>query len=208
MTPIAHFEAVWERCAHLSALHAYIASNVSAVLQPDELLRAEWVARVSALDLFIHELVAQRMVEMFEGRRHPCPGYLRFQVSSEVLDRVRNASNASDSSAAFDFEVREKLNHRSFQEPEKIADGVRLCSNIELWNNIALELGANPANKTMAAKSLKTDLSLVVQRRNKIAHEGDLQPLAPREPWKIKQSDVAYVATLIEKIVRAIDVVV
>jgi hypothetical protein len=208
MTPITHFVAVWERCAHLSALHAYIAMNVSAVLQPDELLRSEWVARVSALDLYIHELIAQRMIEIFEGRRAPCPGYLRFQVSNEVLDRIRNATDPSVSSAAFDLEVREKLSRLTFQDPEKIAEGVRLFSEIELWNEVALALGASPADKKKSARILKRDLSLVIQRRNKIAHEGDLQPTASREPWVIKQSDVAYVADLIEKIVRAIDFVV
>lgn len=71
MKPLAHFESVWARCSQISALHAYLAKNVSAVLSPDELLRAEWVARLSALDLYIHELVAQSMVETFEGVRPP-----------------------------------------------------------------------------------------------------------------------------------------
>lgn len=207
MTPIAHFEAVWERCAHLSTLHAYLAKHVSGVLQPDEILRAEWVARISALDLYIHELVAQGMMDVFEGRKSACPGYRRFQVSNEVLDRIRNAGSASDSNSAFDLEVREMLGRRSFQEPDKIADGVRLFSEVELWNEVALQFGANPANKTTVAKNIKRDLSLIVQRRNKIAHEGDLQPSTPREPWAINQSDVAYITDLIEKIVRAIDLV-
>jgi len=148
------------------------------------------------------------MIDIFEGRRVTCPGYLRFQVSSEVLDRIRNSETSSASSAAFDLEVREKTGLLTFQDPEKIADGVRLFSEVELWNNVALELGANPATKITVAKTVKRDLSLIIQRRNKIAHEGDLQPSAPREPWGIKQSDVVYVADLIEKIVRAIDVVV
>ena len=90
MTPLAQFEAVWSRCSLVSTLHAYLAKNVS-VMQPDELLRAEWVARVSALDLYVHELVAQLMLSVFEGRRPASPAYLRFQVSVETLNRIQAA---------------------------------------------------------------------------------------------------------------------
>jgi hypothetical protein len=65
VTPIAHFDAVWTRCAQLSALHTYLENNVAGILQPD-VLRAEWVARVSALDLYVHELIAQNMVATYE----------------------------------------------------------------------------------------------------------------------------------------------
>ena len=106
VTPLAQFEAVWSRCAQLSTLHAYLEKNVSGILQPDELLRAEWVARVSALDLYIHELVAQLMLAIFEGRRPASPAYLRFQVSNETLNRIRAAATTSDASAAFDLYVR------------------------------------------------------------------------------------------------------
>ena len=201
MTPIAHFEAVWKRCDQLSALYAYLSKNVSGVLQPEELLRAEWVTRVSSLDLYIHELVAQEMLATFNGGRPVSSGYSRFQISNETLHRIRtaltpsdasaafdsqtpqgrlnrgNASTPSDASAAFDLEVRDRLSYLTFQDPDKIAEGIRLISNIELWNEVALKLGATLATKAASAKHLKMELSLVVQRRNKIAHEGDLHSI-------------------------------
>lgn len=208
MTPIQHFEAVWARCAELAALHAYLAARVSAVLHPEELLRAEWVARLSALDLYVHELVAQRMVAVFEGRLPPTPAYLRFRVSTETLDRIRSAATPLDASAAFDLEVRSQLCRDTFQHPDSIADAVRLCSDAELWNEIATNLGAAPQDKIATAKAIRQRLSLMVERRNKIAHEGDLQPMASRDPWPISQADVALVSQHVETIVRAIDKVV
>ena len=205
MTPIAHFELVWGRCEELSVLHRYIAGNVSSVLKPDELLRAEWVMRVSALDLYIHELVAQTMVEIFEGKRPTTPGYLKFQVSNETFERVRTAKNKSDALSAFDLEIRSQLTRITYQHPDNIAEGIRLCSVVELWNELALNFGAINQNKSNEAKILKKALSLIVERRNKIAHEGDLKPVAPRESWPISQVDLAYVKNKIEKIVRAID---
>jgi hypothetical protein len=189
-------------------LHGYLEKSVSGVMQPDELLRAEWVARVSALDLYIHELVAQGMLATFEGRRRATPAYLRFQVPTETLNRIRAAATPSEASAAFDLYIRIYLSRITYQAPEDIAEGVRLCSAIELWNEVALKLGASPATKADEAKSLKTQLSLVVRRRNIIAHEADLQQSPLREPWPISRADLAVVRDLIEGVARAIDAVI
>jgi hypothetical protein len=189
----------------LSTLHAYLEKNVSGIMQPDELLRAEWVARVSALDLYIHELVAQGMLAIFEGRRPASPAYLKFQISTETLNRIRVAATPSDASAAFDLYVRTYLSRITYQAPDDIAEGVRLCSTCELWNEVALRLGATPAKKVDEAKNLKTQLSLAVRRRHIIAHEGDLQQTPLREPWPISRADLAFVGAHIERVVRAID---
>jgi hypothetical protein len=208
MTPLALFESVWARCAHLSAVHAYLAANVAGALRPEELLRAEWVARVSALDLYVHELVAQQMLAVFNGTRAPCPGYLRFSLSTETVSRIRAAAGPHDAGAAFDLEVREKLSFLTFQDPDKIADAIRMFSPIELWNSVAIKLGANEGSKVTMAQQLKRDMSRIVDRRNKVAHEGDLQPTLPREPWPISQADLVIVSDVIERVVRAIDAVV
>lgn len=206
--PLAQFEQVWSRCAQLSTLHAYLENNVSGILEPSELLRAEWVARVSALDLYIHELVAQRMLAIFDGLRPPTAAYLRFQVSAETLNRIRAAATPSDASAAFNLYVRTYLSRITFQAPDDIADGIRICSTVELWNEVAVKLGSTPTTKAEDAKRLKKQLSLVVQRRNIIAHEGDLQQSPLREPWPISRPDLEFVGDQIERLVRAIDSVV
>jgi len=208
MTPIAYFADVWQRCAQIEALYAYLAGRLTAALSGDELLRAEWVARVSALDLYVHELVAQNMVRIFEGSRNSCPGFSKFQCSSDTILRIKNASTPGDATAAFDFEVRSKLSRVTFQLPDEIADGIRLISEIELWNEIALTSGATAATKNTLAKSLKKDLSIIVERRNKIAHEGDLQPSIPRTPWDITRADVSHVSQFIEDLVQTIDKIV
>lgn len=189
-------------------MHGYLENSVTSILQPDELLRAEWVTRVSALDLYIHELVAQELLAIFEGRRAATPSYDRFQISTKTLDRIRASVSPSDASAAFDLYVRTYLSRITYQAPDDIADGIRLFSTVELWNQVALSLGANSSNKTDLAKTVKTQLSLIVRRRNIIAHEGDLQQTPLREPWPINRVDLALVADQIEKIVSAIDAVV
>jgi hypothetical protein len=208
MTPIGYFSDVWQRCAEIETLHNYLAKNLTPAMSADELLRAEWVARVSALDLYVHELIAQNMVKIFEGARNGCPGFSKFHCSSDALLRIKNAVTLAEATAAFDLEVRSKLSRMTYQLPEDIADGIRLISAIELWNEIALAKGATGASKAALAKSLKKDLSLIVERRNKIAHEGDLERTVPRTPWPISRADVCYVAMFIEDLVRTIDAIV
>jgi hypothetical protein len=164
--------------------------------------------RVSALDLYIHELVAQKMLEIFEGRRSATPAYLKFKIPTETLNRIRAAATPSDASAAFDLFVRSHLGLITYQLPDDIAEGIRLCSAIELWYEVAMIFGATQATKTNDAKDIKRQLSLLIGRRNKIVHEGDLQQSPLREPWPISRADIVFVGEQIERIVRAIDTVV
>jgi hypothetical protein len=208
MTPLKYFEDLWARVEVLPAIHGFIASRGAAVLQPDEILRAAWVARVSALDLYVHELVAQRMRRIFEGSLPPGAAFASFKIPADVLVRIRAATSAAQASAAFDLEVRRQHGFLSFQDPIKIADAVRLVSTVELWNEVAVHQGASPSTKVGAAKALRGTLSAIVDRRNKIAHEGDLQPSVPRVPWPISAADDTAVANFIERLVRSIDAVV
>ncbi len=205
MTPKTYFHDVWVRCDLFSSLHSFVSNHASSALQPDELLRAEWAARVSALDLYVHELVSQNLLLIFEGSRPSCPGFARFHISNDTLMRIQSATSPTDRSKAFDLEVRTKLSRITYQYPDDIADGIRLISPQKIWHEVAMKLGATAASVTSKAEDVKTRLSLIVDRRNKIVHEGDLQPSVPRVPWPISKSDVAGVAKFIEEIVIAID---
>jgi hypothetical protein len=71
-----------------------------------------------------------------------------------------------------------------------------------------VQFGATQATKIDDAKSIRKTLSLMISRRNKIAHEGDLQPPPLREPWPISRADLTLVENHIERVVKAIDAVV
>uniref|UniRef100_A0AAE4GF33 HEPN domain-containing protein n=1 Tax=Herbaspirillum huttiense subsp. nephrolepidis TaxID=3075126 RepID=A0AAE4GF33_9BURK len=189
----------------MNAIYAYVEKQKTSVLRTDELLRAEWVARVSALDLYVHELVAQKMSEIFLNARIAGTSYANFKISIEAVSRIKSASTATDAAAAFDFEVRRQHSFLTFQDPDKIADAIRAISTIELWNEVALKWGASSNTKRDEAKKIKRQLSQIVERRNKIAHEGDLQPVIPRIPWPIDSNSVSEVANFLDRLVATID---
>ncbi|MFC3913605.1 HEPN domain-containing protein [Pseudaeromonas sharmana] len=206
--PINVFNDAWARCDMLSATHAYLSKSTTKALNSDELLRAEWVARISALDLYIHELVAGLMVEIFIGNRPSTPAFNKFMLSNDAINRIMNASNQTEAGSIFDLEVRRQLGFVTYQGHESIADGIRLVSSVELWNSIASHYGATGTNHQKKAKEIKGQLSAIVSRRNQIAHEGDMQPTAPRTPWPIHKNDLEIVREFIKKLVLGIDAIV
>lgn len=109
------------------------------------------------------------------------------------------------SDTTFDLEIRTKLARATYQFPDDIADGIRMISPIELWNEIAKHHGAVPAAVKANAAVLRGELTQIVNRRNKIVHEGDLQPGIPRVPWPITRQDVDHVKKTIEHIVEGIE---
>ena len=68
-----------------------------------------------------------------------------------------------------DEQVRDRLGHRTFQQPDDIAEAIRLISNVELWNSVAVQLQST-------SQDVRDRLRLVVDRRNKIVHEADSSP--------------------------------
>lgn len=201
MTPKAYFDDVWSRADLFASLYNYLLNTATAAISLDELLRAEWVMRVSALDLYVHEVVAQNLVKIFQGARSLCPGYSKLQVSTDTLMRIHSSGPGPVSDTAFDLEVRSRLERVTYQFPDDIADGIRMVSPVELWNELAKASGS-------AAKLLKGELTQIVNRRNKIVHEGDLQPGVPRSPWPITRQDVDQVKAAIERIVLGIEAIV
>jgi hypothetical protein len=205
MTPKTYFDAVWQRADLFAALHAFVVGQVAAVMQPDELLRAEWAIRVSALDLYVHEIVAQNLLNIFRGHRPVCPGYSKLQVSSDTLMTIHGNGPGMASDTAFDLEIRTRLSRVTYQYPDDIADGIRMISPIELWNEIVIHHGATSQTMKGASSALRGTLTQIVNRRNKIVHEGDLQPTFPRTPWPIARADVDQVKNTIEQIVTGIE---
>jgi len=208
MTPKSYFDDVWTRAELFGALHAYVANNAAPALDPSELLRAEWAMRISALDLYVHEIVAQNLLAIFQGKRPAPPRFTKFHISTDAILAIRANGTSVASDNAFDLAVRTKLQRVTYQFPDDIAEGIRLISEAELWNDIAKHYGATGSDVKLQAKALRDDLTRIVERRNKIVYEGDLQPGVPRTVWPIARADVDHVKTIVARIVDGIHAVI
>lgn len=112
-------------------------------------------------------------------------------ISSSVVNRLNNASWLED-------EIRERLGYQSFQQPKKIAEAIRYISDKNLWDEVANNISRRP-------EDIKQQLNSIVDRRNKIAHEADIDPTFNiGNRWNIDEVLVGNAVDFIEQIVESI----
>ncbi|WP_341735935.1 HEPN domain-containing protein [Microcoleus sp. CAWBG640] len=112
-------------------------------------------------------------------------------ISSSVVKRLNNASWLED-------EIRERLGYQSFQQADKIADAIRYISDKKLWDEVAKKI-------SRPAQDIKQQLNSIVDRRNKIAHEADIDPsFNIGDRWNIDEVLVGDAVDFIEQIVESI----
>ena len=139
-TAIDQFRLDLERVRNLGSLHSILSTQTTAALDLTDLLRSELVMVVSALDLYIHEVVRLGMLECFRGQRARTDAFHRFQVT---LGGTIQAISTPGSDVWLDEQIRDRFGHRSFQQPEDIADAIRHISSVELWNSVASQMQSN-----------------------------------------------------------------
>ena len=155
---------------------------------------------VSALDHYVHEITRFGMLEVYGGKRPQTPAFLRFQVTMEATLQGIVADQGND--GWLDEEIRKKHGYLAFQHPDRIADAVRLFSSCTLWTSVASEMN-------IEVEDVKTELQLIIDRRNQIAHEADLDSRIPGgNRFAISPSDTERITDFIQHIGETIYVVV
>lgn len=182
------------RARDLGALAAAVEKLTTPAIDVSDILRAQLVLSVSALDQLIHELARLGMIDAARGNRQKTDAYRRFQLN---LAAAESALSGADHEVWIGESVREKHSWQSFQHPDKIADAMRLVSPINLWEAVSQELRS-------PVQDIKTQLKLTVDRRNKIAHEADMDPTNPGFRWPISEGLVNEAIDFIEGVAKAI----
>lgn len=190
------FRISMARVRDLIAVHNSLKAQTSNVLDLSDMLRAALVLAVSALDYYIHEVVRIGMLEIHRGQRLEPPAFSGFQIS---LGNARTGINAGQNIDSWlEDEIRQRHSYKSFQQPNAIADAVRLICGKKLWEEVSMNMG-KPAN------DIKQKLILIVDRRNKIAHEADIDPtLSLGNRWPIDELLVNEAVDFLEQVVESI----
>src|SRR5216684_104453 len=126
------------RARNLAGLAHSLSSLTTGAVDLSDILRAALVLAVSALDHFVHEFVRLGMLDVLRGNRPTTDTYLSFRVP---MSAAREAIANAVQDEWLDQAIRETHSWMSFQHPEKIADAVRLISDVKLWEQVASELG-------------------------------------------------------------------
>ena len=199
-TAIDQFRWNLGRVRNLGSLHSILSGQTTAALNLADLLRSELVMIVSALDLYVHEVVRLGMLECFRGQRARTDSFHRFQVT---LGGTIQAVSMPGSDVWLDEQIRDRLGHRTFQQPDDVAEAIRLISSVELWNSVASQLQSTP-------KDVRDLLRLIVDRRNKIVHEADSNPAYGQIGilWPLNAAQTDDAVAFIESVAEAVHTVV
>ena len=182
------------RARSLAGLAQSLSSLTTAAVDLSDILRASLVLAVSALDHFVHEFVRLGMLEVHRGNRPTTDTYFSFRVP---MSAAREGMADTGRDEWLDQAIREAHSWLSFQHPDKMADAIRLMSNVRLWEQVASELG-------MTSRAVRTQLGTIIDRRNKIAHEADMDPTNPGYRWPINEVLVRDATDFIARIAQAI----
>lgn len=194
LSAIQQFRVNLSRARELGTLAAAVAQVTTTAIDLSDMWRAQIVLGVSALDYLIHELARMGMVETSKGIRPKTDAFSRFQLPLEAVER---ALNGQSHESWLGDTVREKHTWLSFQHPDKIAEAIRLISTKKLWEEVGKEL-------SLAAADVKLRIEMIVERRNKIAHEADMDPTNPGFRWPINAQMARDALDEIERVAEAV----
>ena len=197
-TELDQFEESIRRVEALRALHDVLINQTTSIIDLTDLLRACYVLALSAFDSYVHEAARRGMMQIFDGLRPSTDAYGRFKLSMQSITGAPTFSDACDNLEA---DIRIQHSFLAFQKPDKVSDAIRLISDATIWEEIGKTLGR-------PTKEIKDQLNLIVDRRNKIAHEADLDPTYPNTRWPINPADVKVVVTFITTIVHGLDAII
>jgi len=182
------------RTQEIGALAVAVSQITTTAIDVTDIWRAQIVLGVSALDHFVHELTRLGMIEISKNNRPKTDAFSKFELP---FDAVELAFNGQPHEMWLGDAVRDKHSWLSFQHPDRISDAIRLISSVKLWEEVGKKL-------KRPARDIKLQLELVIDRRNKIAHEADMDPTNPGFRWPITESIANDTVSFVENVGNAI----
>lgn len=182
------FEKNISESSRLIVLYEYTSTNIPSMNFRD-LLRAHLVYSLSAFDKLIHDLIKIGMVEIFLGNRPATRKYLAEGISLETYSQISRAT-IPPKEYYFESEITKKLSFFSFQDPDKVADGLSyIWGETHKWQHISSEMGID-------LQTAKTTLKTISARRNQIVHEADID-ITTGQKYNIEKGETEDVVSFI-----------
>jgi len=137
-----------------------------------DLLRAALVTAVSAMDAYFHDKISRNVSRTVKRTAPDFPVELvsllaEDQKANEVVKTFLQISMRARPLAHVSTRVARCLSERSYQDPGKIEQGLKVIGVRDFWTLVSNELNTAP-------DELKRQIVRYVKRRHSIVHAGDL----------------------------------
>lgn len=107
-------------------------------------------------------------------------------------------SDAMLRESIYNVSVKKILSKDSYQSPKSVEFALSMVNMKNIWSKVGKLIG-------MSTEDVKTNLGLIILRRNKIAHEADIENLVSMKKSEIERTDVEEVIVFLNNVVLAID---
>jgi hypothetical protein len=165
------------------------------VVDESDMYRAGLVQAVAALDHYVHGVVLDRAVDILMGRTSPAGKTSRIGLHFDAVQELLNAGTLVDRESIARTHVAARLSVETFQRADSIAAALAMVGIKSVWKT------AFPGDPSSAM----TALNLIVDRRNRIVHQGDSDPLSPGSVTPLLHADSSDAIDTIERTALAID---
>ena len=177
--PLIQFKNNMQSARDLETIYIALQHMTTKSIPKSEVLRAEFVALVSALDTYIHDIVRESLKYMYLNRI--TNNYLTTFMQNHSISNIQ----------LLEWKIIEIHGYKTYQAPKKIKE---ILAKIDVpfeWIDLI---------------GFEEKLKLIVQRRNKIAHESDINLInGLGEKWPISLIDIKHTVVTIENIVEYIN---
>jgi hypothetical protein len=191
------FTANIARAKDLVGLGHGIGTMTYGRVDASDLYRAGLVQAVAALDAYIHGVTLDRAVDILLGRLPAASSPAKVGLHFNAIQQLLTASGPGAVELAARTHVAQRLALETFQRPDDIASALAMVGIGKVWST------AFPADPSSA----KTALGLVVERRNRIVHSCDVDPLTPGTVMRMSDTDAQDAIRTVESMVAAIDAI-
>jgi hypothetical protein len=184
------------RARDLIGLGQSVGSMTHGRVDASDIYRAGVVQAVGALDAYVHGIVLDRAVDILVGRLTTPSSSTKIGLHFNAVQQLLATSSPADTELTARTHIAQRLALETFQRPDDIASAFAMVGISKVWSSAF----------NASAGKVKTALGLVVDRRNRIVHSCDIDPLNPGRVTPLSDKDALDAITTVEKMIAAIDV--
>jgi hypothetical protein len=181
------------RAKDLVGLGQAIGTMTNGLVDATDLYRAALVQGVAAWDRYVHGVVLDRAVEILLGRLAVSTSRKAGLPLADVATLMNTSDPTTRELAARSF-VAERLARETYQRPDDVATALAMVGVKTIWSSAFRD-----------AEQAKIALGVVIDRRNKIAHQCDYDPVLPGTVVPLTAGDALDALRVITETVYAID---
>ncbi len=178
---------------NLTLIYRYIHNN-APLIEAEPILRAEYVLIISAFDNYLHQIVRKQIRDSFFVGK---PISTDLELPMSVFQMINNEDDERSKKEILDSELRKVLEKDSYQSPRGVEYALNLINITKIWAKVSCLMGDS-------ANNIKNRLSLIIKRRNQIAHEADIE-YSTDSPRDIDEQTVRDCREFLLNLVTSID---